>query len=269
MFRAPRVDIALAAGFALTSGAMTRPLLSALLFVALTLAPAPVRAQDGAPAEPDDEHGNFLFIPGLGKIPLPPGTRAFGPGAAPAPRSLAPRELGPQGASPQAPKTPDQLRADDLARLYARLAAAEDDQEAKSVTAAIRKRWTRSGSDTIDLLAARAEAAQAGGAPPLARALLDYVVALAPEWSEGLARRGRLRAEQGDPAGALGDFEQAARIDPQRFDALEALGALAEKSGDKKRALDAYRKALAISPREDNLRKNEERLRLEVEGRDI
>ena len=54
-----------------------------------------------------------------------------------------------------------------------------------------------------------------------------------------------------------------------RFDALAAVGALSEELGDKKRALDAMRKSLAISPRQDALRKQEERLRLEVEGRDI
>ena len=69
--------------------------------------------------------------------------------------------------------------------------------------------------------------------------------------------------------GALADLETAARLEPKRFDALAALGALAEKAGEKKRALDAYRKALRIAPRNAGLRKDEERLRLEVEGRDI
>lgn len=248
---------------------MFRRVLPASLLIAMALAPTLLRAQESAPPalESDDEHGNFLVIPGLGKIPLPPGTRAFGPGAAP--RSLAPQQHGPQAVAPPAPRTPDQQRADEMTRLFARLAQAEDEQEAQSVATAIRKRWARSGSDTVDLLAARAEAASAGGVAPLARALLDYVVALSPHWTEGLVRRARLRDEQGDLAGAQGDLEQAARIDPRRFDALAALGTLAEKAGDKKRALDAYRKALAISPREDNLRKSEERLRLEVEGRDI
>ena len=82
-------------------------------------------------------------------------------------------------------------------------------------------------------------------------------------------RRARVRAEQGDDAGALSDLETAARLEPKRFDALAALGSLAEKAGEKKRALDAYRKSLAISPQQDSLRKTEERLRIEVEGRDI
>jgi tetratricopeptide (TPR) repeat protein len=156
-----------------------------------------------------------------------------------------------------------------MSRLFARLATAEDDREAQAVTAAILSRWSRSGSDTIDLLAARALAAEVAGAPALSKALLDYVVALAPGWPDGFVRRARVMASEGDAAGALADLETAARLEPKRFDALEALGSLAEKAGDKKRALSAYRKALDISPRNDTVRKNEERLQIEVEGRDI
>jgi Flp pilus assembly protein TadD len=99
--------------------------------------------------------------------------------------------------------------------------------------------------------------------------LLDYVVALSPGWPEAFVRRARVSAAGGDVSGALADLETAARLEPKRFDALEALGALSEKAGEKKRALEAYRKALEIAPRNDALHKNEERLRIEVEGRDI
>jgi predicted TPR repeat methyltransferase len=99
--------------------------------------------------------------------------------------------------------------------------------------------------------------------------LLDYVVALTPRWAEGFVRRARVRAAVGDDAGALADFETAARLEPRRFDALAGIGALAEKTGEKKRALEALRKALDITPGDEALRTNEERLRIEVEGRGI
>ncbi|MGD9543150.1 MAG: hypothetical protein AB7F41_10305 [Methylocystis sp.] len=215
-----------------------------------------------------EDEGEFLFIPGIGRIPLPPGSRALGPG-------IGGRELGPERRAPSAaappppPKDPAERRAEEMARLYLRLEQAEDEREAKGLTAAIVSRWSQSQSDTIDLLAARALAADAGGAPSLALRLLDYVVALAPQWADGYVRRGKVRAEQGDDSGAIADLETAARLEPKRFDALAALGALEEKTGDKKRALASYRKSLAISPQQDSLRKTEERLRIEVEGRDI
>ena len=232
---------------------------------------APARAQEEAPEIETGEDGNFLVIPGIGKVPLPPGMRAYGPGNGLKDHGLSPRIYGPKAAepAPAAPRTPERKQADEMDRLFARLAEAEDVREAMGAAAAIQRRWSRSGSDTIDLLAARALAAQSGGAPPLARSLLDYVVALAPQWPEGFVRRARLRATSGDESGALQDYERAAQLDPRRFDALRAIGELAEKLGEKKRALEAYRKALDVTPREETLRKNEERLKVEVEGRDI
>lgn len=234
---------------------------------------AAVAQEEAPPIVGEDEGGNFLFIPGIGKIPLPPGVRGFGPGNPPPDQldSLAPRPLGPKAArpAPEPPRSLEERRAAEFERLFSRLAEADDDREAQAAAAAILRRWGQSGSDTIDLLAARAAAAEAAGAPALAKALLDYIVALSPNWPEGFVRRARIMAAEGDVAGALADLETAARLEPKRFDALETLGALAEKSGEKKRALDAYRKALAIAPRNEALRKNEERLRIEVEGRDI
>ncbi|WP_442753595.1 tetratricopeptide repeat protein [Methylocystis sp. JAN1] len=244
-----------------------------LILIALACG-GPAGAQvDEPPALGDDENGgNFLFIPGIGKIPLPPGVRGYGPGNPPDLQdSLAPRRLGPNAANPppEPPKSPEERQAQELARLFDRMRDADDERESQSAGAAILRRWSQSGSDTVDLLAARALAAEAAGAPALAKALLDYVVALSPNWPEGFVRRARVMASEGDVAGALADLETAARIEPKRFDALEALGALSEKAGDKKRALSAYRKALEIEPRNDSLHKNAERLRIEVEGRDI
>lgn len=246
----------------------------AVLFLVFLVAAGAAGAQDD-PAPPsmgEDGDGNFLFIPGIGKIPLPPGVRGYGPGNPDDPdERLAPKRLGPKAAAPrpEPPKSPEERQAQEMAHLFARLAEAEDEREARTAGEAILRRWARSGSDTIDLLSARALAAEAAGAPEVSRALLDYVVALAPHWPEGFVRRARVMAAQGDVQDALADLETATRLEPKRFDALEALGALAEKAGEKKRALDAYRKALAISPRNEATEKNAERLRIEVEGRDI
>jgi Tfp pilus assembly protein PilF len=179
--------------------------------------------------------------------------------------------MGPKAAAPrqEPPKSREERQAEEITRLLDRLAAAEDEREARTASALILQRWARSGSETIDLLAARALAAETAGAPALAKDLLDYIVVLAPDWPDGFVRRARVMAGEGDVAGALDDFEKAARLEPKRFDALEALGTLAEKAGQKKRALDAYRKALEIAPRNEQLRKNEQRLRVEVDGRDI
>ena len=249
----------------------TRPLLPLTIVAFLGALPAGLALSDesGPPSiESFGEEGeNFLFIPGIGRIPLPPGTRALGPGQGGRDFYSEPRPSA--AAPPVPPKDPAERRAEEMARLYLRLEQAEDEREAKGLSAAIFSRWSHSESDTINLLAARALAADAAGAPLLALNLLDYVVSLSPQWSEGYVQRAKVRAEQGDDGGAVVDFETAATLEPKRFDAFAALGALKEKSGDKKGALAAYKKSLAISPQQDSLRKSEERLRLEVEGRDI
>ncbi|MFO1104421.1 MAG: hypothetical protein U1E20_16130 [Methylocystis sp.] len=213
------------------------------------------------------EGENFLFIPGIGRIPLPPGSRALGPGRGG--DESAPERRTPAAGPPPQPRNPEERRAEEIDRLYLRLEQAEDEREAKGVAAAIASRWSKSDSDTVDLLAARAAAADAAGAPALALRLIDYVIALSPEWAEGFALRAKMKAAQGDDSGAIADFETAATLEPKRFDAFAALGALKEKSGDKKGALAAYRKSLAISPQQESLRKIEERLHIEVDGRDI
>ncbi|RTL89099.1 MAG: hypothetical protein EKK29_04010 [Hyphomicrobiales bacterium] len=248
--------------------------LRALALLAM-LAPATVAAQEARPPalSEDPDGGTFLFIPGIGKIPVSPGARGLGP-ALPGEHLEGPppeRGAGPRAAQPRPePRlSPEEREARDLNRLFDRLANAEDEREANGAAGAILRRWSQSGSDTIDLLAARALAAETAGAPVLAKALLDYVVALSPRWPEGFVRRARVAASGGDVSGALADLETAARLEPRRFDALETIGALSEKAGDKKRALDAYRKALDIAPRDAALQRHEEQLRLEVEGRGI
>jgi tetratricopeptide (TPR) repeat protein len=243
------------------------PLMAGLL-AALPAPQAPAEVLGPPSIESFGQDGeNFLFIPGIGRIPLPPGSRALGPGQGGG--EWAPQRQTPAAGPPPQPKDPVERRAEEMDRLYLRLEQAEDEREATGVAAAIVSRWSRSESDTTNLLAARAVAADAAGAPSLALRLIDYVVALSPQWSQGYALRAKMRAAHGDDNGAIADLETAATLEPKRFDALAALGALKEKSGDKKGALAAYRKSLAISPQQESIRKIEERLHIEVEGRDI
>jgi tetratricopeptide (TPR) repeat protein len=251
---------------------MRTPLLLPLTIMAFlgTLPAGLVLAEESGPPSIEsfgDDGGDFIFIPGIGRIPLPPGTRALGPGQGGRDFDSEPRQRA--AAPPPPPKDLAERRAEEMSRLYLRLEQAEDEREAKGVAAAIVSRWSRSESDTINLLAARALVADAAGAPSLALSLFDYVVALSPQWAEGYVQRAKVRAEQGDDSGAIADLDTAATLEPKRFDALAALGALKEKSGDKKGALAAYRKSLAISPQQESIRKIEQRLHIEVDGRDI
>lgn len=229
---------------------------------------------------------HYLDIPGLGRvpIPLPPGSHVFGPGGeAPAAPNASPRDSlqdslqdsfqdslrdSPQDAPRASPHAVGKPR-DGLEALFARLAGAEGEAEAKALARSIARFWMRSGSPTADLLLARARVAAEAGDHRLAFDLLDRIVALEPGWAQALVERADLRLAAGDAAGGESDLDAAVRLDPRRFDALGVLGALRERAGEPARALDAYRRARALDPTREDWRRAEERLRLEVEGRDI
>ena len=237
-----------------------RNTLLGLLGLVLLTAPGPASAAA-------ENGGGFIEIPGFGRIPLPPTLPPDGVEKT-IPRE-APKKLPPPVAEPGPKLTPQQAQAKMTDQLAARLKSASNSAEAEAVMGLLRQAFANTTSDTSTLIASRAATAEKAGAPGLALTLLDRLVAIDPAWSEGFVERGRLRLVEGDAPGARADFEQALRLEPRRFDALLALGELKEESGDKKGALEAYRRALALAPKLESLRRTEQRLRVEVEGRDI
>lgn len=190
--------------------------------------------------------------------PVSPDSRGFGP----------PRQSG-RAQDLRRPSEQPRSRVDTLDALFKRLADADTAAESNAVAGSIGRIWARSGSETADLLLGRAALAASSGNYFLALELFDRIVALEPAWPEGFVGRANAKIIAGDAEGAARDFEVAVRLEPRRFDALGALGALQERAGAPKSALDAYRRALALDPRREEWRKAEERLSLEVEGRDI
>ena len=169
----------------------------------------------------------------------------------------------------QAKPKPETRRPSTLDDLYARLAAAGDETEAKGVANLIERRLARSGSDTADLLMSRAVEALEGKDAPLAIELLDRVTQLRPNWAEAWHRRAAAFYLLEDPADAMADLHRALTAEPRHFSAWAALGHVYMASGDKRRALDAYRKALELHPFLDDAKKIVERITPEIEGRDL
>lgn len=219
-----------------------------------------------SPREPATEE-HYLDMPGLGPvpIPLPPGSRVFNPQRRSARPSIEPSPT-PNG---RASVDDASARVSALEALFSRLTGADSEDEAQAVAQSIGRIWARSGSATADLLLGRAALAASFGDHRLALDLFDHIVALEPSWPEGLVGRANAKIIAGDVDGAERDFEAAVELEPRRFDALGAMGALQERAGAPNLALDAYRRALSLDPRREDWRKAEERLKLEVEGRDI
>jgi tetratricopeptide (TPR) repeat protein len=190
--------------------------------------------------------------------------------------SLAALPAGAQeNARPRGPaKDPDQTtrpapRPSSLDELFDRLSKAESEREAEGIAALIDRRFSRSGSDTADLLLSRATEAFKKKDYPLAVELLDRVLALQPGWAEAWYRRATLFYQLDDPVGAMADLHQALKLEPRHFSAWTGLGHILMASEDKPRALEAFRRALAINPQLEMLQTMVKRLDHEVAGQDL
>jgi Tfp pilus assembly protein PilF len=187
--------------------------------------------------------------------------------AAAAPGDAGQRQAAPQ-AAPQAPARPS-TRRQTLDDLFARLAAAKDETEARGIAGLIERRFAHSGSDTADLLMGRAgEALQAKDAA-LAVELLDRVTMLRPDWAEAWSRRATAFYLLDDPASATADIRQALAHEPRHYEAWAALGHIEMAAGHEKRALEAYRKALSIHPFLSGIKEAVSHLAPDIDGRDL
>ena len=248
---------------------------------------APVRAQQDlpVPARP----GEVLRIPGLPPVELPPGAKVFGPngpdlsgkpstrpsvrGEQPVPDAMK-RDEEQAGDAAREKAPPPKLsqeaqRAKILDELFRQLAAASDPEEAKSVAAAIQTVWGRSGSDTADLLTARAMAAASAGKTDVALEILNHVVEIAPNWAEGWNRRATLRFLADDYDGSMADIDRTLALEPRHFGSLGGLATILKRTGYDKQALDVLRKVIDIYPQQPDIRKMVDKMSQDIDGRDI
>ena len=211
------------------------------------------------------------------RFQFPPGFGSFG-AAGPESQAGRPRRVPDFGqAAPAQPKSsvtppkpaPPQTRAQILDELFGRLAQTSDDDEARGIARAIQRIWMRSGSDTADLLMNRAIGALGKENYDLAEQMLNAVVVIAPDWSEGWDKRATERFFADDYAGSMEDIGHVLAIEPRHFGALSGMGFILEKSGMDKEALQVFRKTLEIYPQQDSIRKIVDGLALKVEGRDL
>lgn len=168
-----------------------------------------------------------------------------------------------------APPAKPAPRASTLDDLFDRLSKAETEREAEGIASLIERRFSRSGSDTADLLLSRAAEAYAKKDFPLAIELIDRVLTIQPNWAEAWYKRATVFYQLDDPVGAMADLHRALKIEPRHFNAWTGLGHILMASDDKARALAAYRRVLQINPQMDEVKTIIERLRPEVDGQDL
>lgn len=160
--------------------------------------------------------------------------------------------------------TPSEIDA-----LFAALANAENEEEAKPIEDKIMAAFLHSGSATVDLLMTRAAAALQAGDTDTAKKLIASITEIQPDFAEAWHQRGIMQAAAGDDQGAMFCLEKAVTLNPRQFEALAELAGKVEEYGDKPGALKLYRKALALDPHFDDLARKVRSLEHEVEGESL
>lgn len=187
----------------------------------------------------------------------------------------SPERANPSAAAPQTPAPPASAPSQPAGRqkildeLFDRLAKAQDRDEARGLAGAIERVWSRSGSDTADLLMERVTALFRQKDFKIARDMLDRLSEIEPQWSVVWSRRATTRFMDRDYAGAMEDLARVLRIEPRHFMALVGVGVILEREENKAQALRVFRRALEINPQLDEIRSKVEKLTIEVDGREI
>jgi Flp pilus assembly protein TadD len=129
--------------------------------------------------------------------------------------------------------------------------------------------WSRSGSDSMDLLLSRGRDAMEAEDYGKAVDHFSSLVRLAPDFSEGWNARATAYFLNDDYWLAMADIAHVLRLEPRHFGALTGMSIILERVGDEAGALKAARAALAINPHLDDVAEMVKRLSPKVDGRDI
>jgi tetratricopeptide (TPR) repeat protein len=145
-------------------------------------------------------------------------------------------------------KSPAELRADELDRLFAQLHAENAAERAPGVEQKIWANWGRNDSVTAELLLGQATRAMNDEEYQTAEDILDKLVDVQPGYAEAWNRRATLHfiARRYDKSRA--DIAKVLELEPRHFGALAGLGMILEAQGKFDEALAAYREAISINP---------------------
>jgi tetratricopeptide (TPR) repeat protein len=180
------------------------------------------------------------------------------------PRAKPAQAEGEAPADSGAAKTPEETVDMLLARL-----ADPDEPDWEKVQSRILQLWSRSGSDSMDLLLNRAREAMKKGEMVKAIHHLSALLDHDPDFAEAWNTRATAFFMLDEYGQALADIEHVLALNPKHFGALTGLGLILDDMGREKEALVAFRAALKLNPHVDRVREAVERLAPKVDGRDI
>jgi tetratricopeptide (TPR) repeat protein len=145
-------------------------------------------------------------------------------------------------------KSPAEIRADQLDRLFARLRTAKDAADAKTAEQDIWQLWSASDSPTAEVLLRQATLAMGDRANDTSLKILDQLVASNPDFAEAWNKRATLYFNMGRFDESLSDIDKVLDLEPRHFGALSGRGMILMHQKKFPQALDAYKDALGMNP---------------------
>ena len=156
----------------------------------------------------------------------------------------------------------------ELEALYEGLLNAEG-AAAEQITGRIYEIWSRSGSDSMDLLLERGREALNEGDTKLAIEHLTALVDHAPDFAEAYNARATAYFHAGKYGPSLEDIGRTLQLNPRHFGAMSGLALILEELDRPEDALAAWREVETINPNQPGLTEALIRLERQVEGRKL
>ncbi len=162
----------------------------------------------------------------------------------------------------------DVAPGDRLDRLFAQLAE-PDQPDWQRIQDEIWAEWSRSGSDSMDLLLERGRDAMANGNLDAAIEHFTALIDHAPDFAEGWNARATAYFNAGLYGPSIADIERTLALNPRHFGALAGLALIFEELGYPKEALQAFRRAAELNPHAPDVKEGIARLEKEAAGTDL
>lgn len=168
---------------------------------------------------------------------------------------------------------PGALHADQtdprLEQLFARLSEVDSRAEAQHLERRIWRIWHAHEDEKVQSVMSRGQFYLRRGNREQALAAFDQAVRIAPNFAEAWNARATLHFMVGNYRRSLGDIRRALHLEPRHFGALAGKGLCHMALGEPREAMAAFERSLAIHPKQPGTEARLERLRKELQERDI
>jgi tetratricopeptide (TPR) repeat protein len=138
-----------------------------------------------------------------------------------------------------------------------------DREDWERVQGEIERVWSRSGSDSMDLLLERGREALSAEDYDTALQYFSALTDHAPEFAEGWNARATTFYLMEEFSLSIADIERVLALNPRHFGALQGLGIMFEQMGEPDLSLRAFRAAQKLNPNQPDVTEAIERLERE------